>query len=266
LHNSRLAWQSSHYLLLGHGLAVPILRANGKADTRIGISLDISQIYPDTNGEDDVYVARILDSAHNRWFLDPIFRGSYPAITLSGLGNRGIAPRIEQGDTVIISRPIDFLGVNNYSRTIVRQKPGAERGTIEWVHPEYAEYTDMNWEIYPQGLYDLLMRLHKDYKIPNIYITENGVAFLDTVSEDGQVHDGRRINFYRAYLHHAHKAIEKGVPLRGYFAWSLMDNFEWAEGYNKRFGLIYVDYPTQRRLMKDSGFWYRDSIAANAPL
>ncbi len=168
LHNSRQAWQASHYLLLAHGLAVPVLRANGRAGTRVGISLDISQIYADTNEEDDLYVARVLDSAHNRWFLDPLFRGSYPAMTLSGLGNRGIAPHIEQGDSLIISQPLDFLGVNNYSRTLVRQKQGAVPGIIDWIYPPHAEYTDMNWEIYPQGLYDLLLRLSKDYKVPSI--------------------------------------------------------------------------------------------------
>ncbi|HTK09379.1 MAG TPA: GH1 family beta-glucosidase [Ktedonobacteraceae bacterium] len=264
LHNSRLAWQASHHLLLGHGMAVPVLRANGGADTRVGITLDISPVYANSDDENDLYVARVLDSAHNRWFLDPIFRGSYPAITLSGLGNRGIAPQIEQGDTATISQPLDFLGVNHYSRTLVRQKPDAEVGAIDWMHPENAEYTEMNWEIYPQGLYDVLMRLHKDYKIPSIYITENGAAFADSVGEDGYVHDERRIDFYRGYLQQAHKAIEEGVPLQGYFAWSLLDNFEWAEGYSKRFGIVHVDYSTQQRIIKDSGFWYRDVIQANA--
>ena len=121
----------------------------------------------------------------------------------------------------------------------------------------------MNWEVYPRGLYDLLTRLHQEYSIPQYFITENGAAFNDTVSEDGHVHDPRRIQYLHDYLLQAQAAIAAGVPLAGYFVWSLMDNFEWAQGYSKRFGIVYIDYPTQRRIIKDSGYWYRDTIAAN---
>jgi len=138
----------------------------------------------------------------------------------------------------------------------VRQKVKEAPGIWEFVKVEGAEYTMMDWEVYPTGLYELLIRMHKEYHIPCLYVTENGAAFPDTVSEDGRVHDERRVNFLREYLLQAHKAITEGAPLAGYFVWSLMDNFEWAKGYDMRFGIVYVDYATQQRIIKDSGYWY----------
>ncbi|MHB8597808.1 MAG: GH1 family beta-glucosidase [Ktedonobacteraceae bacterium] len=263
LKDPRTAWQVSHNLLLGHGLAVPILRANGTPDTRVGITLVLTPVEPATDSQEDQQLALAADGKSNRWFLDPIFRGNYPQDVLDRLAQQNILSTIEAGDNAIIARPVDFLGLNYYYRTILHQPPG---GGFEMVQPEGAEITTMGWEVYPQGLYTLLSRLHNEYHVPAIYITENGAAFPDTLSHDDQVHDPRRLNYLREHFLQAQQAISEGVPLLGYFVWSLTDNFEWAVGYTQRFGVIYVDYPTQRRIVKDSGHWYSKVIAKNAVL
>jgi beta-glucosidase len=172
-------------------------------------------------------------------------------------------PEAEPGDAAIIAQPIDFLGVNYYFRTIVHRPPDSPLGAYEVIRPEVAEYTEMGWEVYPQGLYNLLVRLHNDYHIPEMFVTENGAAFADTVNEQGLVLDMRRVSYMREHLLQAHAAITAGVPLAGYFAWSLMDNFEWSYGYSRRFGIVYIDYPTQRRIVKVSGRWYHTVMATN---
>ena len=255
------AWQVSHNLLLGHGLAVPVLRANGNPDTRVGITLVLTPVEPATDSPEDRQLALAADGKSNRWFLDPVFRGSYPQDVLDRLAQQNILPTIEPEDNAIIARPVDFLGLNYYYRTILHQKPD---GSTEQIQPEGAEYTTMGWEVYPQGLHTLLSRLHNEYHVPAIYITENGVAFADTLSAHEQVHDSRRLNYLREHFLSAQQAISEGVPLLGYFVWSLMDNFEWAVGYEQRFGIVYTDYPTQRRIIKDSGHWYSKVIAKNA--
>jgi len=243
LQDPRVAWQVSHHLLLGHGLAVPILRTNSPG-AHVGITLNLSPVYAATSSAEDQMAAQLVDGKSNRWFLDPVFKGSYPSDILTLLGD--MAPKTEAGDAGIIAAPLDFLGVNNYFRVLIRQGPGGIPNGIERVRPEGAEFTEMGWEVYPQGLYDLLLRLHNEYTIragasqgvsthapTSLYITENGAAFLDTVSEDGHVHDPRRVNYLHQYLLQARAAIGEGVPLAGYFVWSLMDNFEWAFGYSK---------------------------------
>jgi beta-glucosidase len=160
------------------------------------------------------------------------------------------------------SRP-DFLGLNYYSRAVVADDPDDPTPMkIKNVRPE-AEYTAMDWEVAPDSLRQQLVRLGVDYQPGEIYITENGAAFEDTVTPEGEVKDDRRVAFYQSYLAAAHQAIQEGAPLKGYFAWSLMDNFEWAEGYEKRFGITYVDFSTQRRILKDSGKWYSQTIHQN---
>ncbi|HVB20629.1 MAG TPA: GH1 family beta-glucosidase [Ktedonobacteraceae bacterium] len=263
LKDARTAWQVSHNLLLGHGLTVPILRANGNAETRVGITLVLTPVEAATDSPEDQQLALAADGKSNRWFLDPVFRGSYPQDVLDRLAQQHILPTIEAEDNAIIARPVDFLGLNYYYRTILHQKPD---GSSEQIQPAGAEYTTMGWEVYPQGLHTLLSRLHNEYRVPAIYITENGTAFPDTLGPDGQVHDPRRLNYLREHFLQAQQAISEGVPLHGYFVWSLMDNFEWAAGYSQRFGIVYVDYPTQRRIIKDSGHWYSKVIAENAVL
>lgn len=263
LQDTRLAWQTSHHFLLAHGLAVPILKANGRADTRVGITLNFTALHPATSSLEDLEAVRFLDGKLHRWFLDPIFRGEYPADILNRLGE--LIPKMEPGDLAIIAQPLDYLGAKYYTRSIISHRAW-KSGTIidfEVIHEETAEYTDLGWEVYPQGLYEILTRLHYEYAHPEIYVIENGAAFPDIVSSDGCIHDPRRISFLREHLLQAHAAVVDGVPLRGYFAWSLIDNFEWSFGYSKRFGIVYVDYPTQQRIIKESGYWYRNVIATN---
>lgn len=263
LQDAKLAWQVSHHLLLAHGLAVPILRAHSGPETRVGITLSLTPVEPATSSQEDQLAAQSVDGKNNRWFLDPVFRGSYPADVLNTLATQNLVPHMEPGDAEIIARPIDFLGVNYYYRTIIAHKPGKSFEDVERILPKDAEYTEMGWEVYPEGLRQLLVRLHTDYAIPEIYVTENGAAFADVVNEDGQVHDPRRVNYLREHFLKAYEALSQGVPLRGYFVWSLLDNFEWAWGYSKRFGVVYVDYPTQRRIVKDSGKWYQHVLKMN---
>lgn len=254
------ALQVAHHTLVSHGLAVPILREAGDARTRVGITLNFSPAYPASDAPEDVAAAMRHDGYCNRWFMDPLYKGSYPADMWDLWGYR--VPRVAPGDLDIIRRPIDFLGVNYYSRGVVRHAPGKFLD-YETVHPE-GEYTAMGWEVYPQGLTDLLVRLAEDYDVGAMYITENGCAYPDVVTADGQVHDPKRIAYLQSHLAAASRAIEQGVPLKGYFLWSLMDNFEWALGYSRRFGIVYVDYETQKRILKDSAKYYASVISANA--
>jgi len=255
------AIQASHHLLLSHGEAVQILRENGDARTRVGITLNLAPVHPASEKEEDKQAARRFDGYLNRWFLDPIFKGSYPRDMISWYGNK--SPQIQSGDMDIISRKIDFLGVNYYTRSVIKADPGEKYLGIGVVRPEGAEYTEMDWEVYPPGIYELLTRIHNDYQAPTLYITENGAAFADKVDENGEVNDQRRVNYLKEHFIQVHKAIDEGVKLRGYFIWSLMDNFEWAYGYSKRFGLTYVDYATQKRIIKKSGIWYQQVIKNN---
>ena len=255
-----LALQIAHHLLLSHGLAGDALRAQGDGSTRVGITLNLSPAYPASGSPADVAAAARHDGYLNRWFLDPVFRGRYPEDMWGLYGY--MVPRVAPGDMEIIARPIDFLGVNYYSRAVVKDAPDGFLGYAT-VHPE-GEYTAMDWEVYPQGLTDLLVRLNKDYGSPVMYITENGCAYEDVLTTDGQVHDAKRVDYLRAHFNAAHKAIEQGVRLAGYFVWSLMDNFEWAYGYSRRFGITYVDFQTQVRTLKDSARYCAAVVAANA--
>ena len=255
-----LALQVAHHLLVSHGLSVPILRERGGEATQVGITLNFSPAYPATENTEDAAAARRHDGYFNRWFMDPVFKGHYPGDTWELYGYQ--VPRVAAGDLEIISQPIDFLGVNYYSRAVVREAKG-EFLDYATVQPE-GQYTAMEWEVYPQGLTDLLVRLARDYALPAMYITENGCACEDILTPDGKVHDEKRIAYLRGHLAAAHRAIEEGVPLLGYFLWSLLDNFEWAYGYSRRFGIVYVDYETQQRIPKDSARYYESVVAQNA--
>ncbi len=255
-----LALQVGHHLLLSHGMAIPILREASGADAYVGITLNLSPIYPETDSLEDREAAHIADGFSNRWFLDPVFRGQYPQDMWQRFGP--FVPRVVPGDMETISRAIDFLGVNYYTRSVVRAEPGAPLGFVG-VRPE-GEYTAMDWEVFPDGLRALLVRLHKDYAPKALYITENGCAYEDTLSEDGRVYDPQRIAYLRAHFASAHRAIQEGVPLKGYFVWSLMDNFEWSFGYSRRFGIVYVDYATLRRIPKESALFYAEVARTNA--
>ena len=245
-----------HHLLLSHGLAVPIIRRECP-DAQVGITLNLTPAYPASESPEDVEATQYADGRNNRWFLDPLFRGEYPQDMLDHFAPQ--LPHIGAQDMQIIAAPIDFLGVNNYSRDVIRAD--AET-TIAKVRPAESEYTAMDWEVYPNGLYDLLMRVTRDYAPSRLYVTENGAAYPDVRNHEGQVLDPERQCYLEQHFDAAARAIQDGAPLHGYFVWSLLDNFEWAEGYWKRFGLIYVNYPTQERIPKASYHWYRDLIAA----
>ena len=198
----------------------------------------------------------------NRWFLDPLSGRGYPQDVVEALGQE--MPYVQPGDLAAIAAPLDFLGVNYYMRNIVRSEAIPESQNEPRTVTRNAELTDMGWEVYPEGLYELLTRLKADYGFPAYYVTENGAAYPDHVGADGQVFDPRRVAYLRDHFVQAARAIAEGVPLRGYFVWSLMDNFEWAFGYTKRFGLVYADYATQQRTPKASARWYSRVIAENA--
>lgn len=247
-----------HHLLLAHGRAVQALRALDLPNAKIGIVLNLGPQQPATDSPQDQAMAALWHGFINRYFLDPIYRGEYPETVMNFVGE--FAPKAAADDMEIIQTPIDFVGVNYYTRSVITYDASEALGS-RTVFQEGKLHTEMGWEVYPEGLYEILRWVHEEYNPPAIYITENGAAFHDEVAADGQVHDPLRVDYIRAHLEQAHRALQEGVPLRGYFYWSLMDNFEWAFGYSKRFGLLYVDFATQRRLMKDSGHWYMNFIA-----
>ena len=251
--DKRQAIQVSHHLLLSHGLAMQAMRAT---DTRaaLGIVLNLWTADPATDSAADRRLAALEWANSNEWFLDPLFKKRYPELSLQAHGRD--APQVAAGDFDIIAQPIDFLGVNYYRREVMSaevppRKPEGGMG-----------FTDMGWEIYPQGLVDLLGKMKAQYpNLPPVYITENGMAAPD-VPDAGQVNDIGRIEYVRSHLQALTTAMDQGVEVRGYFLWSLMDNFEWNSGYEKRFGIVYVDYATQQRIPKASALWYRDFLAA----
>jgi beta-glucosidase len=249
-----------HHALLAHGEAVARMRAILTEQARVGIVLNLAPQHPAIDSEEDKAAAERVHAMNNALFVEPLVKGTYPALAEQMVGFAW--PKIQSGDMERIAQPIDFIGVNYYSRGIVKH---AEHGYLqaEGVGNEGAQYTDMGWEVYPDGLYEILQWVHSEAPQLSLYVTENGAAFRDEL-QDGRVADGQRLEYLRQHFTQAHRAIQDGVPLKGYFVWSLMDNFEWAYGYSKRFGIVYVDYATQRRIWKDSARWYQQVIAANA--
>ncbi len=254
------AFNAAHHLLLAHGSALPIIYANS-IDARIGIVLNLWPMMPASQSRADLNQARMADGEINRWYLDALSGRGYPADIMSTLDDSFDV--VFPGDMEVIAEPIDFLGINYYSRSVIRAVENAAlENEPQTVFPG-DEYTEMGWEVYPPGLYDTLLRVHFNYGFPALYITENGAAFDDTVDGDGQVHDRRRISYLKRHLAAAQRAISAGVPLEGYYLWSFLDNFEWSFGYTKRFGMVYVDFETQTRTLKDSALWYREVVAEN---
>ncbi|HEX4931746.1 MAG TPA: family 1 glycosylhydrolase, partial [Gemmatimonadaceae bacterium] len=261
----------AHHVLLSHGRAVATLRAQVR-DARVGIALNLNPAYPASPSEADREAARHYDAFFNRWYLDPVFRGRYPEDGVADKVRDGALPAenplhfVQPGDLETISAPIDFLGINYYSREISRSRalPEEKNAPRTIPHPPAEVRTDMGWEVYPDGLHDLLVRVHRDYAPRAILITENGAAYAMGPDASGQVPDEPRRAYLEGHLAACHRAIAAGVPLTGYFVWSLLDNFEWAFGYTKRFGVVWVDFATQRRIPKASALWYRDVARANA--
>ncbi|WP_029215407.1 GH1 family beta-glucosidase [Kallotenue papyrolyticum] len=264
------ALSASHHLLVAHGLAVPVIRSNSRG-AEVGITLNLKPCYPASPSAADRDACRHFDGSFNRWFLDPLFGRRYPADIVADYQTAGYLPAgdlpfVQDQDYATIAVRTDFLGVNYYDRAVLRNtripEVQNEPRTV-WLAPE-SEWTAMGWEVYPQGLFDLLARLHFEYQPPKLYITENGASYRDELDGRGEINDQQRIVFLRDHFAAAHRALTLGVPLVGYFVWSLLDNFEWDRGYTQRFGIVYVDYATQQRLPKRSAHWYREVIRTNA--
>ncbi len=254
LRSEKLAVQAAHHLLMAHGLALQAMRAVN-AGIKAGIVLNLWSI---ESVEDTPASRTVIERVWQRdagWFLDPLLHAEYPL--LAWQEREQAAPQMQPGDMKLIAQPLDWLGINYYNRQLfdehgqhLRRVPGSE-------------HTEMGWEVHGPGLRRLLTTVQQRYPVPPIYIIENGAAFKDVLTADGCVHDPRRIAYLRDYLTAVHEALHDGVDVRGYFVWSLLDNFEWTFGYSKRFGVVYVDYATQRRVIKDSGYWYAQVLAQN---
>ncbi|WP_054308292.1 GH1 family beta-glucosidase [Mesorhizobium sp. 1M-11] len=244
---------ASHHALLGHGKAVPIIRAE-VPDASVGIVFDLNVAEPASADPRDIAAARRFDGAQNRWFLDAVFKGSYPQDMLELYGD--LLPAIHADDNAIIAAPVDYLGVNIYRRSVIAE--GTELAPLNYrrVQPE-GLYSAVGYEIWPRCMYDVLRYVNENYAPKEIYISENGVATRpETVGTDGHVWDELRAAYYVEHLEQVAKAANEGVPVCGYFAWTLMDNFEWAYGYTTPFGITHVDYGTQKRTVKYSGEIY----------
>ncbi len=251
----------AHNLLLSHGKVVSLFR-NMNLDGKIGIALNLNTKYPASQKEEDIKAASLSDGFVCRWYLDPLYKGSYPKDVLEYYSRRNINFEYPQEDLEIIKQPTDFLALNYYEPEFIRYDKNAEFVGINNELTNF-ERTEMNWIVNPQGLYDLLKRLDKDYGKPNLLVSENGAAFKDVVENDGSIRDERRINYIHEHLLACNKAIQDGVNLKGYFLWSFMDNFEWSFGYSKRFGIVHVDFETLKRTIKQSGYWYKNVIENN---
>jgi beta-glucosidase len=234
----------------------------------VGIALNLTPFHPASPTEADRAAARMADQMLNRLFLDPLFLGRYPEPYWSKL--RLFWPRIEPGDMALIARPVDFLGINYYTRARVRHSrlipflhlwpAGLPAMAGQAPGEEGVAYSQMGWEVYAGGLFETLFRLKQEYGNPPVYITENGAAFVDHATANGRIHDEPRRDYLEQHLAVTSAAARAGVDVRGYFVWSLIDNFEWTHGYNRRFGIVHVDFDSQRRTIKDSGHWYASLI------
>ncbi|HEY3311367.1 MAG TPA: GH1 family beta-glucosidase [Anaerolineales bacterium] len=263
-----LGVRTSHHLLLSHGWAVPVIRLNSPG-AEVGITLNSSWHVPASNSAADRDAARQVEGLWFRWFIDPLYGRGYPSDVTQDLLKRVTLPGgfdfIQPGDMTSISVPTDFIALNYYARQVIRS--AAAENSPQTLFPAEKtpeNFTDVDWEVFPDGLYGLLARTYFDYLPPKIFITENGASYADGPNANGQVADTHRKNYLKGHLAAALRAIRSGIPLAGYFVWSFLDNFEWAKGYEKRFGIVWVDYQTQQRIPKDSALWYADVVRNNA--
>ncbi len=249
-----LGYQVAHHILVSHGLAVEALRSACSETPKVGMVQDLWPVHPASDSEADHLAAKRRWELRWDWFLSPVAFGRYPEEAFEWLGED--APTVDDGDMETIGIPLDFMGINYYSR-LVTSSDGD-------VLPKDTPTTAMDWEVYPQGFYDVLKLARDHYGFTTLYVTENGAAFDDIVEADGAIHDEARLRYLAEHLEQVHIAITDGIDVRGYFAWSLLDNFEWCHGYTKRFGLVHVDFDTLERRIKDSGIWYAKIIEENA--
>ncbi len=262
LQDPQKAFAASHHLLLSHGAGMQIIRRN-VPDAQAGITLNLSPQIPATNHPDDIRVARRSDGLLNRWYLDPVFKGQYPPDTVEEVMAQGGLAGIDLTEVKSAQQPMDFLGINYYMRWVLAHVPGSP-DEAQHAFPPEAQFTDMEWEVNGAAMADLMVRVQREYNPKAIYITENGAAYpepettYDTVLEDPQ-----RVAFLKEYFEASQDAIQRGALLKGYFVWSFLDNFEWSYGYTKRFGIVHVDYQTQKRTLKRSAHYLKDVIQTN---
>ena len=280
------ALRAAHHLNLAHGLGAQSLRAALPAQAQVGVTLNLALVRPNSDSADDIDAARSVDALSNRVFLEPMLAGRYPPDLIADTARRTDWAFVQPSDLTDIHQPLDFLGVNYYAPTVVAAADDETRASLtrRWVNdpqstdgpsiypgsdwavavPQPAPHTDMGWPVDASGLTELLLRVHRDYPDLPLLITENGAAYVDVLEPDGTVHDADRIAYLADHLRAVRTAIDAGVDIRGYFVWSLMDNFEWAWGYSKRFGIVHVDYETFQRRPKDSARWYAAVARSNA--
>ena len=258
------AWAKSlhtaHHLLLSHGKAVPEIKSNVR-NAKVGITLNLNTAIPASDSEYDKKECAFYDAQFNRLYLDPLYKKKYPELLFKRLLEKEAIEQsdlnfIKDGDLKKISTPTDFLGVNYYSRAVIRDE-SVDEALNEKHKVTMGPKTDFGWEVYPRGIYDLLKRLQDEYNVNEIMITENGCSYGDGPNENKKVNDVKRVEYHRSHIEQILIAVDEGIPCTGYFAWSLMDNFEWAEGYSQRFGLIWVDFDTLERIPKESYYWYQ---------
>lgn len=260
---------ASHHVLLAHGKAVKELRA-AVPEAQVGIVLNMSPVHNDPDAPVSQDVIRHFDGETIRWFIDPIYGRGYPQDMLEDYAKMGVISSsepdfIKPGDMQTIAAETDLLGLNYYSRFVASALNG-DPEQLGRKHDPTVARTDMGWELYPQGLYELLERINREYHPKQILVTENGASYADGPDENGQVRDQRRIDYLQTHIHEVWKAIQAGITVRAYLLWSFMDNFEWSHGYAQRFGLVYVDFATQTRYVKDSAYWYAEVVKRNGLL
>ncbi len=262
-----LSMPVAHHLLLSHGWSVPVIRRNSP-NAEVGITLNIAWGTAASNSRADLNAVRSNDGQWFRWFADPVYGRGYPADVLLDFEKMGALPNgmnfVQAGDMDTIATPTDFLGLNYYSRHVHRVNSPDNDPQIVFSKPNAPEnWTEMGWEIHSDGLTGILGRAYFNYQPRKVYITENGASYSTPPDDKGNVPDEHRVNYLRTHFAAAHRAIQAGVPLAGYFVWSLLDNFEWSHGYSQRFGIVWVDYETQKRYLKDSAKWYKGVIKKN---
>jgi len=257
---------ATHNLLRSHGAAVERFRSTNAAKRgKIGITVNLEPKYPASDSPEDLAATRRADAYMNRQFLDPVFLGRYPEEMREIFGEAW--PEWSDDDMRLIKQPIDFLGVNYYTRKVEQYHPDFLPLKTKHVPQADQIQTETHWEVYPEALTKVLLWVTERYGKPAVYITENGAAFYDPPHTlDGKIEDPLRVEYYRQHLRAAHEAMKQGVNLRGYYAWSLFDNYEWSLGYSKRFGIVHVDYSTQQRTIKSSGRYYAEVIASKGSI
>jgi len=261
IHDRKIALKAGHVVNLAQGLGVRALRANSRPEM-VGTAFSMQPIFPKTDSIEDREAAERYHRFNNVWFLETAMEGRYPKIFLEGSEEEWLD--IRPGDMQTVKAPLDFVGINLYTRMTIAYDPHDKMmGTHPAYHGEENELTEFGWEVYPQALSKMILRIRDDYPKMPIYVTENGCSYGDKPDVDGKVRDNRRIRFLRGYIGEMGRAIEQGADVRGYFLWTFTDNFEWAEGFQQRFGIVYCDFENQQRYIKDSGHWYSELARSN---